>query len=361
MGRVRLRIGFILFLILFITGTQIALNKSAAAMHFYIQKIFLPLQRGRSFLLDSIPISIGDILYLLLALLLLLLLIRLIYFAFTYKKNKPDFWVSLLRFVTFPLVIYALFLILWGGNYSRAPLTKSWNIWYSNWDTGRLVRLNKFLIQKMNETEKDVIVYPDLKTLNNQTNIYYHQQFGFTLPHLKVKPTSLGYLLNYIGIHGYYNPLSGESQFNRFIPQFMHPFVITHEMAHQAGIAREDDANLLAYIIGVRSPVAAYRYSAYFNLFLYAYSDLQARDKDLAATLLLSLNQKSRRDMQTLTVMYKKYKSAFRGFSNSIYDEYLRLHGQSKGLEAYNFVTHWVYYWELVDHEKAKVSLGVEN
>jgi hypothetical protein len=357
MGRLRLRIGFIIFLILCIAGIQVILNHSEAAMGFYIHKIFLPLQCGRSLLLNKIDISIGDILYLLLALLLLLLFIRLVYFLITYRKNKPDFQVELLRFITFPLLIYFFFLVLWGGNYSRKPLAAKWDINYSDWNTARLTQLNVFLIKKMNTLKQDSISYPGLKVLNASSNFYYHQQFGKNLPPLKVKATALGYLLNYIGVHGYYNPLSGESQFNRFIPAFMHPFVLTHEMAHQAGIAREDDANLLAYIIGVRSGIPAYRYSAYFNLFLYAYSDLEVRDSVLAKQLLLSLNTSSRSDMKTLEAMYKKYRSTFRGFSNSLYDEYLRLHGQSKGLESYNYVVHWVYYWELKSHEQARVSL----
>jgi hypothetical protein len=357
MKGIYLRLAFICFLLCVIISVQYAIANYSGALDFYIVDIFLPLQKWRNSLFNRVSISIGDILYLLLFLLFLLLLIRLVYFGFTFRKNKIYFGLELVRVVTFLLVLYSAFLILWGGNYYRPALSAKWDYKSTKWDTAGLIRLNEFLIEKMNETEDSALVYPDLKTLNVQTNRYYHQQFGRQLPSLKVKATALGYLLNYIGVHGYYNPFSGESQFNRFIPDFMHPFVISHEMAHQAGIAAEDDANLLAYIIGVRSEDPAFRYSAYFNLFLYAFSDLKDRNNLAAGRLLQRLNPQSRKDLLTLKEMYERYKSSLRGFSNSLYDEYLILHGQQKGLNSYNEVTHWVFYWEFMAKEKAAIQI----
>lgn len=357
MKGIYLRLVLICFLLCVIISVQYAVAHHYGALDFYITHIFLPLQSGRNYLLNRISVSIGDILYVSLFLLFLLLLLRLVYFAFTFRKNKAYFGLELIRVITFLLVLYSAFLILWGGNYYRPPLSAKWDYKRVKWDTAGLIRLNEFLIDKMNETKSDTLAYPDLKTLNTRTNMYYHQQFGRQLPQLKVKATALGYLLNYVGVHGYYNPFSGESQFNRFIPDFMHPFVISHEMAHQAGIAAEDDANLLAYIIGVRSGDPAFRYSAYFNLFLYAFSDLKEKDRVTADRLLSRLNSHSRADLLQLKKMYERYKSSLRGFSNSLYDEYLILHGQRRGLNSYNEVTHWVYYWEFIAEEHAAIQI----
>jgi len=349
-----IRLALLSFLTICILVIQFMLDRNEQAMNYYIQNIFLPIQRGRNNLFNRIPISIGDILYLLIFLLLLLLFIRLIYFACTYKKNKPDFWTELLRFFMLPVVVYLAFLVFWGGNYSRKSLTHNWDLEKVAWNTKTLITLNEFLIQKLNEINKDSAVetYPKIKTLNHLSNQFYHEMFGSIIPKLKVKPTSLGYLLSYFGIHGYYNPLSGEAQYNKFILPFMHPFVITHEMAHQVGIAREDDANLMAYIIGVESNNRAYQYSAYFNLYLYSSSDLKEKDKVKAKELYETLNPKSQQDIIDLRAMYRKYNTSLRGFSNSLYDEYLILHGQEKGIGSYNDVSKWVYYWEIFNRKE---------
>lgn len=353
MKRIYLRIGFIVGLLIAIFALQLSLSHSEAALVFYIRHIFQPLQQARSFLFNNLPFSLGDTVYLLIALLALLLIIRTIYFLFTIRKNKNDFFVELLRLITLPTVVYFLFLVFWGGNYSRKPLSATWKQQASTWDSTALISITRTLVDKMNEEQKQTLKFPNLKKLNKQANEYYHQYFGNRVARLKVKPTSLGYMLNYLGIQGYYNPLSGEAQFNRFIPVFMHPFVVSHEMAHQAGIAAEDDANLLAYIIGAESKDPAFRYSSYFNLFVYAYSDLKAKDSVSAQNIFAALNQQSKNDLDTLRANNRRYRSSFRKFTTSLYDDYLRFHGQIDGIQTYSDVTRWVYYWEQSTKQKA--------
>jgi hypothetical protein len=338
------RSGALLFLILVIFIFQYSLVHSDRFLTFYIRHIFQPLQRFRSFAFNGVPFSIGDVVYLLLALVLLTILVRLVYFLFTFRKNKQDLKTELLRFCLFPTFIYFLFLLLWGGNYSRKPLSSQWNLSALTWDTAALISLNEELVREMNEMQREKISYTGLAKTNQLANSLFHQHYGDKLAVLKVKPTSLGYMLNYLGIQGYYNPLSGEGQFNRFIPLFMHPFVVSHEMAHQAGIAAEDDANLLAYVIGSESNIPAFRYSACFNVFLYAYSDLKAKDSVTALQIYDKLNMQSRNDMDTLRAMNIRYRSRFRRISSSMYDEYLRIHGQRDGINTYNDVTRQVYF-----------------
>ncbi len=357
MKNIYIRVTIVVILLALILGLQYAIGHSEPALVFYIRHIFLPVQRARSYLFNRIPLSIGDIVYLILALLLLLILIRSLYFLFTYKKNKTDFWIEILRVLTLPLAIYTIFLFFWGGNYARPPLAANWNLQSLKWDTTALIQLNKTLVLRMNEEMDYHPRFPDLKTLNRAADAYYHSRFGDRLPRFKVKPTSLGYMLNYLGIQGYYNPLSGEAQFNRFIPRFMHPFVLTHEMAHQAGIAAEDDANLMAYIICVESNNAAFRYSAYFNLYLYAYADLKSKDTAIARGIFAGLNQQSKNDMDTLRAMNRRYRSKFRLISSSLYDDYLKWHGQHDGINTYNDVTRWVYFWENTDKKRANLMV----
>lgn len=353
MKRVYFRVGAIVFLLLIITIFQYALQHSEGFLVFYIRSVFLPVQSWRSSLLNKVPLSVGDIIYLLLALLLLLILLRTIYFLCTIRKNRRELLIETLRLVTLPLAVYFLFLVFWGGNYARKPLSSRWDLSTMRWDKAALDSLTRTLVTRMNLEQEQVLHYADLERNNDIADSLYRSHFGRQLPRLKVKPTSLGYMLNYLGIQGYYNPLSGEGQFNRFIPAFMHPFVICHEMAHQAGIAAEDDANLLAYVIGSESGIPAFRYSAYFNLFLYAYSDLKARDTTAARLAFEALNQQSRNDLDTLRSMQRRYRSSFRKFSTSLYDEYLKLHGQQDGIHTYSDVTRWVYYLDHTGTKKA--------
>lgn len=352
-----IRVAALITLIVLTFLMQTGLQNSAFFLRFYVRNIFTPLQQFRSYLFNNLPFSLGDVVYLLLLLLFLLITIRLVFFLFTIRKNAYDFKVELLRFLLFPAIVYFLFILFWGGNYSRQRLSADWNLESLKWDKTALITLNNELVERMNKEQQIPIVYTNLEGTNKIANALYHACYKDKIAQLKVKPTSLGYMLNYIGVQGYYNPLSGEAQFNRFIPPFMHPFVVCHEMAHQTGIAAEDDANLLAYVLGSESNIPEFRYSAYFNIFIYAYADLKERDSLAAENVYALLNQQSRNDIDTLRAMNRKYRSSFRKFTNSMYDEYLKMHGQEEGLNTYSDVTRWVYFREHSTQKKADLKV----
>ncbi|HET8572771.1 MAG TPA: DUF3810 domain-containing protein [Edaphocola sp.] len=358
MKGIRRRLTGLALLLIFSVAVNLYLHSGAEAVRHYITVFFLPIQRFKSDLLNFTGISFGDYLYLFLAFILLSRLIRLVYFGITFLRNKIDFFKEAISIANACLVIYLIFLISWGGNYYRPNLAEQWgrNV-EATWDTESLIRLNRFLVGRLNQLSNIPMQFPKLKELNQKADILYHQDFGDCLPKLKVKVTTIGYMLNYAGVHGYYNPLTGEGQFNHQLPAFMHPFVVTHEMAHQAGIGAEDDANLLAYLVDVRSADPAFQYSGYFNIFLYAYTNLQEKDSLISRQIWQSLNPKSKDDYIALKNLYRRYKSFMRGISNDIYDNYLKWNGQQKGLGSYDMVVRWVYYWEFIAKEKADISI----
>src|SRR5690606_3819350 len=145
-------------------------------------------------------------------------------------------------------------------------------------------------------------------------------------------------LMQHLGIQGYYNPWTGEAQVNRYLPSFMLPFVICHEMAHQAGIAAEDDANLLSYVVSTIAEDSLFRYSAYFNIWLYTHARLKRFDPEKASLLKENLNPKTLAHIDTLRKIRRQYNSDISLYSGTIYDGYLKLHHQKDGIESYNKV-----------------------
>ncbi len=66
-------------------------------------------------------------------------------------------------------------------------------------------------------------------------------------PFLPPRAVSGGFLLDKLGIAGFYWPLTGESLVNTDDLITLIPFTICHELAHQAGYAREGEANRAAW------------------------------------------------------------------------------------------------------------------
>ena len=155
-----------------------------------------------------------------------------------------------------------------------------------------------------------------------------------------------------IGVEGYYNPFTGEGQVNKELPGFVLPFVISHEMAHQAGIAAEDDANLMAYAVGTTTTDSSFRYSAYLNIWAYTNNRLYRRDSTLANQHEAALNPLSRAHLDTLEQLARKYHNEAARYSSAFYDGYLKLQKQKQGIRSYANVTFSAWQQELKRRDK---------
>ena len=85
-----------------------------------------------------------------------------------------------------------------------------------------------------------------------------------------IKSSVYGLLGDYLGFTGYYNPFTGEAQVNTTVPKFLIPYITLHEMGHQIGYAKEDEANFSGYLAAVASHDTLFQYSTYLDLFVYA-------------------------------------------------------------------------------------------
>ena len=65
----------------------------------------------------------------------------------------------------------------------------------------------------------------------------------------KLKPVMLSELMSYTHITGVYSFFTGEANINVAFPDYTIPYTAAHELAHQRGIAREDEANFVAFLV----------------------------------------------------------------------------------------------------------------
>lgn len=325
------------------------LSQSAGFVQFYSQHLFPPIQSFRQMLFGLLPFSVGDVLYVLGGVWLLLTLIRWVYYIRKLGAYKERMAGSLLNTINVALLVYFLFLLGWGANYSKPPLARSWGLSREKItnpesakarDKAAVVAFNKFLLEKVNTYAPRYITLP-YSHINERAVAYYREYTDSKVKQhgLDVKPTMFGYFMQRMGVDGYYNPFTGEGQINKELPVYMMPFTVCHEMAHQAGIAAEGDANLMAYAIGtvVNDPV--FLYSAYLNLWLYANNRLYRYDTVLAKEFGAQLNALTKAHIDTLEEINRKYHGVFSTYTSGIYDSYLRLQNQEEGIKSYSNVT----------------------
>lgn len=340
---------------------QLGMPGSPRLVHFYDYYIFKPWQTVRNQVLGLLRFSVGDWLYLLALLSLVVALGRAIYFGIRFATHRWFLGNNLLNTFITITVIYLLFFIGWGGNYYKPRLEKVWDLGRSAAPViAQLQSYDSFLIAKLN------LLAPHYQGMRfeqvDRAAVAEYQcctDSRTSLKGLNAKPSLFGQLMQYFGIQGYYNPWTGEAQVNQHLPAFMLPFVTCHEMAHQSGIASEEDANLLSYAICTRSGNPSFQYSGYFNLWLYTHGMLREEDSALASRLRAGLNPTSLAHRDTLRAMRERYSGGTSAWSMALYDSYLRLHDQKEGINSYNRValSAWAFERKRRDFEGKELKI----
>jgi hypothetical protein len=341
--------GILVVLIAVLWVLMFSLSQFEGFVTFYSAHIYPPIQSGRLFVFGFIPFSMGDVFYVLLGVWLLLTIIRWIYYLRKFGAFKDKLAGSVLNTINVALLIYILFLVGWGANYSKPPLGKSWGIpplkkeekkQRREKDKVSTIAFNRFLVERLNAYAPKYVRLP-YDHINDRAVAYYRE---FTDSKVKqnglgIKATLFSFFMQRMAVDGYYNPFTGEGQANKQVPLFMMPFILSHEMAHQAGIAAEGDANLMAYALCTRVTDATFRYSAYLNLWLYANNRLYRHDSSLANSYAKQLNPLTRSHLDTLEQISKQYHGSMTRYTSGIYDSYLRMQNQEGGISSYGNVT----------------------
>ena len=153
------------------------------------------------------------------------------------------------------------------------------------------------------------------------------------------KPVLASRLMSYMHITGVYSYFTGEANVNTHFPAYTTPFTTAHEMAHQRGIARENEANFIAFLACVRSDDPYILYSGYLNLLEYVASALSYADYEKYQTVLSSLCPEVVGELRAYAAFFEQYRdSAAADLSELVNDTYLKLHGNAAGTASYGLV-----------------------
>ncbi|MEO6489713.1 MAG: DUF3810 domain-containing protein [Ferruginibacter sp.] len=311
--------------------------------HFYAR--FASILRD---LFGNINFSIGDILYALFGAWLLWQTSRFLRFALRRSYNKRELYVKFLYrlFVLFSSA-YIIFNIFWGINYNRKGI--AWQLGLDNgrYTTDDLRSMNQVLVEKINTAKTELMnskdVHPSDRELFKMVTEAY-KKLSVRYPFLSYRPMSIktsmwGWLGNYTGFTGYYNPFTGEAQVNTTVPTFLHSFVTCHEVAHQLGYAKEMEANFVGYLAASNSGNTLMHYSVYLDLFIYSNRNLNYADSAAAGRYRKELLPAVIKDLRDWADFNRRHENWAEPVVRWLYGKYLQGNKQPGGVLSYDEVT----------------------
>lgn len=318
----------------------------AIVERYYSNGIYPIFSRVLKYSFGWIPFSLGDIIYIIAILWMLFKLTRMISLLVKRKVTRKLLLASLLNTALVLLSIYVIFNTLWGLNYNRQGIASQLGIDMKPYSKEELVKIDSMLLENVNAYKAAMMGKGNGfdKGNNFKLAIEAYDNIAEKYPFLKYNPASVkaslfGTIGNYIGFTGYYNPFTGEAQLNNTVPPFLHPFTTCHEIAHQLGYAKENEANFVGYLAASNSPDTAFRYSVYLDLYLYAQRNLYNADSTAAKTISLKMLPAVKEDLLFLRQFYKSYRNPLEPVFRWIYGKYLENNQQPSGLFTYDEVT----------------------
>lgn len=317
-----------------------------AVEKYYSNTIYPVISRILKYVYGWIPFSLGDILYGLLA---GWMLFKIIQFSIRLIKKKYTwqlFLQSCVKLLVGLLVLYVLFNGLWGLNYNRLGIADQIGIKLSKYSKDDLVTVDSVLLEKTNAAKAALINQPVLRNTGSifRQSVIAYQNLAdkYSFCHYdpsSIKSSAWGWLGNYLGFTGYYNPFTGEAQVNTSVPSFLQPFISCHEIAHQLGYAKENEANFVGYLAATAASDMAFHYSVYLDLFLYTQRNLYSVDSMAAKSFSKKLLPSVRDDLAEWKKFNEQHQSPLEPVFTWMYGKYLTNNEQPAGVLSYDEVT----------------------
>jgi hypothetical protein len=278
-------------------------------------------------------------------------LVGLVVFA---NKRFADTWRNVARFVisivSVASIVFSIFALGFGAGYRTSSVDELLELDRNDVSAEDLKNTALILAEEINkctpslvkdETGASVMPYNydimSSKLVDAYDKVCDEYSFISRLDS-RVKPVFLSEPWTYTHIAGVYTFFTGEANINTNFPDYTLPFTAAHELAHQRGIAREDEANFVAFLVCIASDDEYIRYSGYLSVYEYVANALYRADSEAYGEVRSTLEFEAREEMSAYSKFFEKYRvSVASQISGAINDTYLTLQGTA-GTKSYGMV-----------------------
>ena len=290
-----------------------------------------------------LPISVGEVLFFVLIAFLAYLVLMTLVGIFT--RNLPK---RLYNTAVFLALVYTAFVSFWGLNYSRISIREMAGLSDTEYTAKELYDVTLELAEIAGAERLDVDIDENgrMTITGDAASVIERAASGYDdawIDELKgdygdAKPILLSGPMLYTGITGIYIPFTGEANVNIAVHDLLLPATVLHEMAHQRGIAYEDEANFAAFMVSRSHPDADFRYSGAMLALISSMNALARADSELYDKLISSIPKDILGDIEEYGEFWKQYEGKTEEISEKINDTYLKGNGQEDGVRSYGMM-----------------------
>lgn len=279
------------------------------------------------------------------------------YFFFSNRSMKRDesaynYYRWLLPLICAILTVLTLFFTAFAPCYFRRPLAENLSLEEREVTAQELYDTASVVCDELEALKGEITFafggesvmpydFDELAEKINQAYANYAADEAF-VGHFRsrAKPLASSSFFTYTHISGVYTFMTGEVNINVNYPDFIRPFTVAHEFSHQRGIAKEEEANFVAYLVCIGSDDAFIRYSGYANLLQYLMDALAKADRVLYRQLCAEkLPEEVNGEFSSYSRFFRKYsESTASKVTGEVNNVFLSSQGEKAGSASYGLV-----------------------
>ncbi len=248
--------------------------------------------------------------------------------------------------LTMAFTLFGLFSLWWGVFYYSDSFVSQSGLTRRPISNAELESVTAYFGSVANEYSSEVerdgrgIFTADLDELFDQSPTLYHPAEELfpclTGPELRAKPVVFSRIMSYINNTGFFFPYTAEANVNVDCTMALLPATIAHELAHQRGVAREDEANFAAVAACMASGDDAYTYSGALMAYVYLGNALHDSDYEAWLRVYDSLNEDVHRDLRDHNAYWDRFDTKAAEVSDKVYEGFLKTYGDDRGMRSYD-------------------------
>ena len=256
---------------------------------------------------------------------------------------------------------YLVFLLCWGLNYQREPLSARLELAAATPGTEAVLALGRDAVTRANALHDEAhrAGWPDaaVNDARLRASAAHVQALlgGQRAQAARLKPTVLRWLFRWEGVDAMTNPFGLDVLRNPDLLPFERPFVAAHEWAHLAGFANEAEANFIGWLTCLHGDARS-QYSGWLFLYWQVRGELPAGEREALAR---ALAPGTKADLDAIEARVRRgLVPVLQQAGWAAYDQYLKANRVESGMRSYGEVLTLVLRTQFDDRWRPALRAG---
>lgn len=324
-----------------------------------------PIAAVRQFLAEltsSAPFSVAELLISAAIVGTLIYIILLVLQAIRHKNriySLKKVYIILITLAAGVMAVYAAFCLLWGGIFYGDDFIQKSGLKSDEISVEQLETVTEYFARLANEYAPLVPRDENGECRSDREAILARSDEVFDaveqrIPCLagarvKAKGIFFSRVMSYIDFTGFFFPITGEANVNMDFPQALFAATVAHELSHQRGVAKEQEANFVAVMASLEYGDAEYCYSASLMAYIYLGNALYRADNAAWQRVYSTLCPQVLADLKANNEYWAQFDTPVQSISNTVYEGFLHSYDQELGLKSYGACVDLLvnYYYEV--------------